>query len=243
MPNGTITWHGVASNTVGVKAVEKYPDLDRPRRKFSKQSIPGATGDVIVMEDAWEDYTQEYEIYAGTGANGNAPVALADVASWLYAGSGYQRLEDTYDTSCYREAYFSGPFDVENHFNRYGSCKISFTCKGKRWLKTGESTSTISTSGGTITNPTDFAAAPVITLHGTTGTATLTVAGTLVTLPEMEEGLVLDCEKMTVTDSGGDPSNGSMALGPFPKLTAGTNTITWTGTITSVEIVPRWFVI
>lgn len=241
MPNHYITFNGITSTSVGVKAVEYYPPLNRPRRKFSKQEVPGRTGDIIAMQDAWEDYEQQYEIYAGTGASGNAPTVYKDIMAWLHGANGYARLEDTYDTSVYRMAYFAGPTDVENVLNRFGKATITFVCKGKRWLKSGETATTISTSGGTISNPTSFAAEPSIKLYGTSGTATVTVGGTLVTLPEMENGLVLDCEQMTVTDYNGDPSNSSMALGQFPKLTAGTNSISWTGTITSVEITPRWF--
>lgn len=246
MPNnGTITWRGISSDTAGVNGIEKYPSLDRPRRKFTAQSVPGATGDVIVMEDAWEDVEQEYELYAGSDANGSAPAAITDVASWLYGGSGYQRLEDTYDTATYREAYFSGPFDVENHFNRFGSCKVTFTCKGKRWLKSGENPITISTSGTTITNPTDFPARPQVIVHcAGTGVSAFRIGGTLVRLLTVEEGMVVDCEKMKVTNSAGTGNlNTYMALGEFPEIPPGNSTVTFNNWITGLEIIPRWYVV
>ena len=62
MPNGYITFNGQTSTAAGVKAVEYYPALDRPRRKFTKMEVPGRTGDIVLFEDAWEDYEQEYEI-------------------------------------------------------------------------------------------------------------------------------------------------------------------------------------
>jgi phage-related protein len=243
MPNGYITWHGVNSNAVGVNAIEKYPDLDRPRRKFTRQSIPGATGDVIVMEDAWEDYEQEYELYGGTGANGSAPTTMASVAAWLYGGSGYQRLEDTYDTSTYREAYFAGPYDVENHFNRFGSCKVKFICKGKRWLKSGETAITVSTSGTTITNPTAFPSRPLVKVHCSgTGTSSFRIGGTLVKLTTLEEGMLVDCESMKVTNSAGTSNlNTYMTLGEFPQIPAGSSSVTFNNYITSLEITPRWY--
>lgn len=243
MPNHYITFNGITSTSVGVKAVERYPQLNRPRRKFSKQEVPGRTGDIIAMQDAWEDYEQQYEIYAGTGASGNAPTAYNDIMQWLHGANGYARLEDTYDTTVYRMAYFAGPTDVENILNRFGRATITFVCKGKRWLKSGETETTVSTSGTTISNPTAFASMPLLKLHGTSGTATVTVGGTTITLPAMEEGLVIDCEAMTVVDNNGDPSNGSMALGSFPTITSGSSTVSWTGTITSVGVTPRWFII
>lgn len=243
MPNGFITFNGTASTAAGIKAVESYPALDRPRRKFTKMEIPGKTGDIVVFEDAWADYEQEYEIYAGTGATGSAPQKFIDVMSWLHSANGYARLEDTYDTSIYRLAYFVGPTDVENVLNRYGRAKIKFMCKGKRFLKSGETVVTVSSTNTNITNPTAFDSAPVIKVTGS-GSGTLTVGGTLVTLNSIDTGMLIDCERMVVTDSAGTANlNSYMALGDFPKITAGTSQVKFTGGVTKLEITPNYFVI
>lgn len=243
MPNGYITFNGTSSTAAGVKAVEAYPPLDRPRRKFTKIEIPGKTGDIIMLEDAWEDYEQEYEIYAGTGADGSAPGKFIDIMSWLHSASGYARLEDTYDTSVYRKAYYVGPTDVENVLSRYGRATIKFMCQGKRFLKSGETVVTVSTSSTTITNPTAFPSAPIIKVTGS-GSGTLTVGGTLVTLNSISSGMIIDCEKMTVTNSSGTTNlNSYMVLGDFPKITAGSSLVKFTGGVTKLEITPNWYVI
>lgn len=243
MPNGYITFNGTASTAAGIKAVEAYPALDRPRRKFTKMEIPGKTGDIIIFEDAWADYEQEYEIYAGDGTTDNAPGKFIDVMSWLHSANGYARLEDTYDTSTYRMAYFTGPTDVENVLNRYGRAKIKFMCKGKRFLKSGETVVTVSATNTNITNPTAFASAPIIKVTGS-GSGTLTVGGTLVTLNSIATGMLIDCERMVVTDAAGDVNlNSYMQLGDFPKITAGTSVVKFTGGVTKLEITPNYFVI
>lgn len=243
MPNGYITFNGVTSTAAGIKAVEAYPELDRPRRKFTKMEIPGKTGDVIIFEDAWADYEQEYEIYAGTGATGSAPQKFIDVMSWLHSANGYARLEDTYDTSTYRLAYFSGPTDVENVLNRYGRAKIKFICKGKRFLKSGETVVTVSTTNTNITNPTAFASAPIIKVTGS-GSGTITVGGTVIVLNSISNGMIIDCERMVVTDSSGTANlNSFMQLGDFPRIPAGTSAVKFTGGVTKLEITPNYFVI
>jgi phage-related protein len=243
MPNGYITFNGTSSTAAGVKAVESYPALDRPRRKFTKMEIPGKTGDIVIFEDAWADYEQEYEIYAGDGTTGSAPGKFIDVMSWLHSADGYARLEDTYDTSTYRLAYFVGPTDVENVLNRYGRAKIKFVCQGKRFLKSGETAVTVSTSGTVVTNPTAFPSNPIIKVTGS-GSGTLTVGGTLVTLNTIDTGMIIDCERMIVTDSAGTANlNSYMQLGDFPKITAGTSQVKFTGGVTKLEITPNYFVI
>lgn len=243
MPNHYITFNGKTSVTAGVKAVEYYPPLDRPRRKFTKLEIPGKTGDAIIFEDAWEDYEQEYAIYAGSGANGNAPTAFNDISSWLHSASGYARLEDTYDTTIYRMAYYVGPTDVENVLNRYGKATIKFVCQGKRFLKSGETAITISSTNTSITNPTAFPSAPIIQVTGS-GNGTFTVGGTVVTLTGITDGMLVDCEKMTVTDEDREVNlNSVMTLGNFPKIPGGSSTVYFTGGITKLTITPNWYII
>ena len=243
MPNHYITFNGVTSTTAGVKAVEYYPPLDRPRRKFTKIEIPGRTGDIVIFEDAWEDYEQEFAIYAGSGANGNAPTVFNSISSWLHSASGYARLEDTYDTTIYRMAYYVGPTDVENVLNRFGKATIKFVCQGKRFLKSGETAITVSASNTSITNPTGFASRPKIVVTGSSS-GTLTVGGTLVTLNSIDTGMVIDCEKMTVTDSAGTTNlNSYMVLGDFPTIPSGSSVVKFTGGVTKLTITPNWFTI
>ena len=243
MPNGYITFNGTSSTAAGVKAVESYPSLDRPRRKFTKMEIPGKTGDIVIFEDAWADYEQEYEIYAGDGSTGSAPGKFIDVMSWLHSADGYARLEDTYDTTTYRMAYFVGPTDVENILNRYGRAKIKFMCQGKRFLKSGDTVVTVTSSGTVVTNPTAFDSAPIIKVTGT-GSGTITIGGTTVTLNTIAPNMVIDCERMIVTDTAGTQNyNSYMQLGNFPKITAGTSLVTFTSGVTKLDIKPKWFVI
>lgn len=241
MLNGYLTYNGITSTAAGVKAVEKYPALNRPRRKFTVLSIPGRTGDVIINEDAWEDYEQEYEIYAGSGNRGDAPQAFDGIMAWLHSSVGYCRLEDTYEPDVFRLAYYAGGTEVDNVLSRYGRATIKFMCQGKRWLKTGENSITAA-DGDTLTNPTSFASLPLITVNGA-GNGTFTIGGVTVTLTGFTDGTVIDCEKMTVTDSLGVNANSVMALGNFPTIPAGSSSVDITGDITSLDIVPRWFTI
>lgn len=243
MPNGYITFNGKTSTAAGVKAVEYYPPLDRPRRKFTKMEIPGRTGDIVLMEDAWEDYEQEYEIYAGTGARGSAPTQFRSIFEWLHSANGYARLEDTYDSTVYRKAYYVGPTDVENVLNRFGRATIKFMCQGKRWLKSGETAITVSATNTNITNPTAFPARPVIVVTGSDN-GTLTIGGTVVTLTGISTGMIIDCERMTVTNSAGTTNlNSVMTLGEFPTIPTGTSAVQFTGGITRLAITPNWYII
>ena len=70
------------------------------------------------------------------------------------------------------------------------------------------------------------------------------MGGTLVTLNTIDTGMIIDCERMVVTDTAGTANlNSYMALGDFPKIPAGTSAVKFTGGVTKLEITPNYFVI
>ena len=96
---------------------------------------------------------------------------------------------------------------------------------------------TITTSGGTITNPGSVYSEPLITLTGS-GDITLMVGTTIVELTGITSGIVLDCA-LKEAYLGTALMNDHMS-GDFPVLKPGLNGISWSGNVTSVVISPRW---
>lgn len=232
-----IEFNGIRSSAVGV-IVERYPDRPIPRRKYEKFQVPGRSGDIIAFEDAWDNIVQRYEIYVSAETQG-LPIVAAAAARWLQA-PGYCRLEDEYDRDVFRRAAFVGPLDLANILNSFGRATIEFDCDPRRFLKSGAQPVAM-TNGGKLTSPTGFAALPIIRISGS-GAGTLTVGGVTVSLTETD-GVTLDCEEQDCTRTvGGVVSNFNSGMtGAFPALGAGVTEISWTGGVTAVEIVPRWW--
>ena len=90
----------------------------------------------------------------------------------------------------------------------------------------------------TLTNQTTTTALPVIKIYGT-GTVVLNVNGVGITLTGLTSSITLDSELQEAYTGLTTNMNSSMN-GEFPVLKIGSNTITWTGTVTKVEIDPRW---
>lgn len=231
-----MTFGGVTSDSVGV-TVERYPSLDRPQRKVERFSVPGRSGDIIMVQDAWENYEQDYEIFAGSRSFGAAPAAFISVADWLYSKSGYQRLEDTYEPDYYRLACFEGPFEVENALSQFGRATITFNCQPQRFLKSGETAVTLTTST-TMSNPTSFTAKPVITVHGS-GSGTITCGYKALTISSITDGMIIDSEKQDAYYSATNLNN--VVSGSYPVIPGGNHIMAISGGITSIEVVPNWW--
>ena len=132
----SITWNGVSSDTIGV-IVERIPNRYVPTRRFSPQQVAGRNGNILLVDKSFPNVEQEYEVYLSAEAQGLPSVARA-CAEWLMGPDGYCRLEDSYDTTVYREAFLLGGFDIENILNKFGRCTITFSCKPQKYLLTGD---------------------------------------------------------------------------------------------------------
>lgn len=221
--------------------VERFPRQSAPARKMTTFSVPGRSGDLHAFEDAWENYTQSYEVYFH--GNFPTPEQAHAVKAWLMGGSGYQILKDMYDPNYYRKAIFTGPMDIENILNKYGRCTINFNCAPQSYLVNGSSLIGF-TAPGTLYNPTLFNAQPTITIYGTAA-GTVSVGGVAVEIKSITDPIVLDCELMQAFSQPGEGApvnqNSNIYVPEFPMLQPGANALAFTGGITKVEIIPRWW--
>lgn len=232
----TFTFGGVSSDSLGLH-IEYCPEQNRPARKMERYSVPGRNGDIIVAQDAWENIEQSYDIWGGNGTINDATAVGYSLADWLFSKNGYQRLEDTYDTQHYRLAFFEGPYDFMSVMRRRGRATITFSCDPRRFLLSGETAVTL-TGTDTIDNPTSFTARPLLEVHGT-GNGTIECGGNTITITGIYDGMVLDCDAQDAYYPGVNLN--SLVSGEFPVIPGGTQTITITGGITSVEVTPNWW--
>lgn len=127
----SFTFNGVNCESMGMR-VERYPIRPFPARKQTIYKVAGRSGDLIVDEDAYENVTQEYEVYVGhDGAT--MQDKLTAIAAWLLTPSGYCVLTDTYDPNIKRMARFVGGFDFINSLNKFGKATAVFDCKPQRY--------------------------------------------------------------------------------------------------------------
>ena len=227
-----ITFNGKNSDEYKI-IVEHYPSFTVPKRSYKTVSVPGRSGDICIDNGRWENVTAKYKIALDGHSVGYA--AAYDLAAEFIGQTGYQRLEDTYDTSVYRLAMVSNDTEIENHLMEMGRGTLEFDCMPQRWLKIGETPVTLSAEG-TITNPTLEYAKPLITV---TGTGVLSVNGTIVTINKNDTTITLDCETEDAY-TGVENKNGDIYIDDFPTLQPGVNAIIPADKMT-VEITPRWW--
>ena len=245
MKRGVISWNGNRSDQYGV-FVEKYPNYSKPKQKVDVYTVPGRSGDIIMPQNAWENVEQKYEIWAGNGEKNSVPVSFSAVAEWLFAPSGYCELWDDFDPLHFRQAYFTGPFDISSlSIGRVGRATITFNCKPQRYLVMGKEPIEVPSAPFTIYNQTGFPSKPLIFVErSASGNGTVTVNGTVFTITDIpQSGLYIDCETFDCYDGNKNNMNSyvSSNTSDFAVLDPGANAIGFTGYVQGLTITPRWF--
>ncbi len=254
MRRSVITWNGVSSDTLGLY-IETYPNIIKAQKRFEKVTVAGRNGDLFFFEDAYNNYIQTYEVGAGGKSYGDAQTSWSDLISWLMpeptditvddyinlTTNNYHQLIDSYEPDVIRLAVYTGGVDAENTWNRIGRATIEFDVRPERFTTDAFTPIPIANSGSYITNPTDRPAKPCIKVYGTEG-GSIVINGYVLTLSSINAYTYIDCESQNAFKSLAENMNNTVVLtSGFPVLTEGDNDITWSGGITSLEIVPRWW--
>ena len=231
------TFNGNASTSYGVY-ISGDGVFNSPEREYETISVPGRNGDFLGIERRLGNVSIRYPAFIYSNFDTN----LSNLKAMLLSSDGYCELSDTYHPNEFRKAFFSGPIEVQPTAKKdAGQFDITFEAKPQRFLTSGKTTTTITTSGTNITNPTLFPAQPLIRVYGY---GVFYVGSDKITVTNVYSYIDIDCEMM-------DCYRGSVNCNEyvtfqknnFPTLPGGSTGITFDATITQIKITPRWWTV
>lgn len=113
---------------------------------------------------------------------------------------------------------------------------VTFTCTGLKYMASGLKPIEV-VNGATLNNFGSYESKPLIKIYGS-GNITVSIGGKSFTINNISSYVSVDSEiKECYKDS---TNKGKDMTGDWPVLPIGSNTISWTGTVSKVEIIPRW---
>ena len=235
--NGTFTFGGIKSSDydIWINGGGTYSAAARRHRDIV---VPGRNGTLTIDEGSFEDVEVTYPAFIAKALGTN----IEDFRNEIMALQGYQRLEDTYHPDeFYRAKYMRGLEPAVAPAARGASFDLTFQRDPRRFLTSGETTTEITASTGTISNPTLYDAKPLIVV---TGYGQLTINSDVITIANTFAYVTIDCEIMDCYH-GTDNANEQVTFqsNDFPVLRPGTNNIAKSNTITKVAITPRWWIV
>jgi phage-related protein len=232
-----LTVGGVSSDTYDIK-ITGAGAYKAPAPTVTKKSVPGRNGDLILRRK--RPKYPNIKVTYPTLAMHDIDTNLTAWRDYLTSLSGYTRIEDTFNPDEYRMGFLADDIDPEMATNlTLGIFDTVFECMPQRFLKSGETAVTF-TEDGTITNPTNQIALPLLKIYGY---GDLTVGSDVITIEDTGlEYIFIDCDTMKCYNGQvGVGSYVTLSSNDFPVLTPGSNVIGIDGSITRVDVTPRWW--
>lgn len=207
-----------------------------PQIKGEFVSIDGMDGEIFVSDGKLKNVPKKFYVLM----DNYSQEKITTVSNWLKRDSNWGELTTSIDPGYIYQAIFVDEYDFESTSQEYEKAILTFVCKPYKFLKSGLTESVL---GTTITNPTNRPSRPKIIIKGT-GNMTLKIGPSTWELKNVDGGIVIDTLLDVVTSlTGGVSAWDKIATYPLPTIPPGTHTITKTGTITEIKIIPRWEVI
>lgn len=232
-----IVFNGLSSNEYKIQ-IEHPPGYETPSKDYEIVHVPGRNGDVVMDKGSYQNVSRTYQIAVGSYEKKYVEM-MNNISEWLHSASGYAYLWDSYEPEYYRLAMFDEALSLNNIYNQAGRTTISFNCKPQRFLVYGDDV-LIYIKKDRLMNPTKFKALPIIRVKGT-GSGVLSIGSYTVTISSIGGEIIINSEIQDAY-SGTTNRNSDVTLASgFPKLEPGDNEISFSGGITSLEVIPKWW--
>ena len=229
----SMTFKGVTSAYMGVVVLD-YPPITKPAARIKTETIPGRSGELTLQsEPAYEPYDKVVRCRL------LATAVLENVSAWLN-GAGLLIIgnEPTYAYT----ARVKDKIDFEKVLPGQDArvFDVTFTVQPEKRLAVTEA-DIVLTANGTINNPGTLPSRPKIRIAAT-GDVTLMIGQYITDLTGLTSTIILDSEIGMATNAAGTLNASPLVSGdwPWPQIEPGGNAVSWTGTVTSITITPRW---
>jgi len=223
--NAYFIFNNIDSRDMGV-IVNKLPSITKSEKNIDKVEIQGRDGFLTLDYNTYKGTIKSVEC---TLDNGN----IDNICTWL-DGSGeviFSNEDDkVYKTVITNQISLSKIIPILHTF------LIQFDCQPHKY-STNKNTIDLNTTPVTLFNFGTATSKPVIKVYGS-GNIELLINNSTINLTNIVENVTINCDIMDCYK--GDMLMNNDMSGDFPTLQVGINTISWTGSVSKIEITPNW---
>lgn len=229
------TFNGVDSATFGVY-LEKEPEIVVGNIRAETQTIIGSAKVLHYVEG--DDAMDPVVISLDCCVNDVDDSTFDSICAWLRGGGD---LRTDYDPDhYYRKAFVSNQIPLTRVFRQLRGYKftVEFEAEAHRYRLPDDVDITI-IEASRIDNPGTAPAEPLIKLTGT-GDVDLMIGDSTLAITGIEDYVMIDCEAQIVYREDVNLGTSVTRMGLWPTIPADGCMINWSGSVTKLEITPRW---
>jgi predicted phage tail component-like protein len=232
--NLQISFNGKNSLTDLGLDIETRIDVPIPKKRLTKVEVPGRDGSLTISEDALDDITISVPFNFQSEEFENV---CTNVKNWLTNITDNKLILNNEDSYYLVNEIVCDKIEQTkiSEVSSKGTFTLKLICNPIKYDILGQDIITI-TSATTLQNQ-GRTSRPYFKIYGS-GTINLVVNGVTSTYTSVTDYIevdsdLMDCYKGTVA------KNNTMT-GVFPLFTNGSNSVSYSGTVTKIEIKPRW---
>lgn len=226
---------GVSNKDVGV-VLQGAVEISSAVPRIETVEVPGRNGDLHIWDGSYENRTATVGAYVYR--KDDVKDAFGDVNQWLLGKIGYRRIETDDDIYHYMLGIVQNGAEISARLRKLAPFEIEFDCKPQRFLTSGENCVIIE-SNTTLENPTIYTAKPLYLIRGN-GDGILNIGSYTAEFKGIEEYIYYDEEMQTAYKESLNKNSSVNAPKGLP-FEGGEQIINFSGGITSIEIIPRWW--
>jgi phage-related protein len=217
-----------------------------PARDVTSQAVPGRSGNLLLDNGRFQNRQLKYTCAIApwwAAAQGLTLSACAKrLKEILLASYGYKILRTDYLQGCFYRAAYASALDIEEVFRQTGKVSLAFDAEPFLLSDAGQQPIIVTSQPATLTNPELFSSRPQITINGSGNVDIIinnAMGNKVFHMLGIQSGTVIDSELMEVYAEGA-ACNSEMTTPEFPIFAPGENAIQWSGSVQSLQILPRW---
>lgn len=211
-------------------SVANRPVIPTAKRRIERLTVPGRDGDLI-KKMGYDDVPLPIEF--NIMEEENIKPNIRYLKAWFMNKS---ILAFSDDPGYFRKIKNVDIGDIDNEVDFYGVFTVDFLLDPYEYQKTEKQT--VTSNYFTLINPGTEVSKPLIHIYGS-GDLTLKVNDAEITLHDLTDEIVLDCDLEEAYKGQTTNMNNNMS-GGFPRFETGKNTIEIAGSFEKVEIDGRW---
>jgi Phage-related protein len=208
----------------GVKIIS-LPPIKLSTKRVTEKEVEGRDG-TLTEYDGYTSDTKNVE----ADYKGNNPLKILSILEGVKEVI-FGNLPDRY-YKCRLDNQIPLEQVIENQLYNF---LISFKCQPFGYLLEGKETIELISPNTIYNGKATYKSKPIITVYGN-GPATLTVNNKAFNITEIGGQITLDSDVEEVYEDKGQ----YFETDSFPVLVIGENSISWTGNVSKVEIIPNW---
>ncbi|AXK19121.1 distal tail protein Dit [Bacillus sp. COPE52] len=231
---------GELSSDYGLVSVGER-DFSAPSREVKKVKVLGQDGDLIIDQKRYNNFTRKIDGFMIVSDYRELAAKVKVLRNWLNKTAKYQELIFSYDEESVYMASHSSEVQAVMISPQIAQVSIEFDLKPEIFTPYSFMSAEL-TSSDTLINEFSVKALPYIKITGN-GDMTLHINNRSYNYKGVDGWIEIDSQlKIVYKKENGVISNRSEKAvnRNFPYFEEGENNVSWTGSITKVEIVPRW---